>query len=243
MPRTITEGSVDLDKFCASRVRQLARKLRELQSHCTPYQASCQWPTSDSNQPSVAPETELLTARHSKKRRPMNKQRQAHHKPPEKQVTGQVKKHYDNRTVHKSKDRNNNCGDSTHVKGFSCPAKKYQCKVCHKYGHFSSLCYQKKNQAHHKSNIRNPKAHQLKAGPVYAHDSSICSHSDELSSDESFCLWLQVKHNQVQGKKIPIPVHLVTNIAYRLKLHHNRNMYLWARLDTCADINIMPASV
>ena len=42
MSRTITEGSVDLHKLPASRVRQLAKKLRELQSHCMPHQASCQ---------------------------------------------------------------------------------------------------------------------------------------------------------------------------------------------------------
>ena len=42
---------------------------------------------------------------------------------------------------------------------------------------------------------------------------------------------------------IPPPAHLITNLAYRLKLHHTRNLYLIARLDTCADINIMPVSV
>ena len=131
----------------------------------------------------------------------------------------------------------------THVQGFHCPAKKYQCKVCDKYGHFSSLCYQKKNKVDHKNNLRKPKAHQLKAGPVYVHNSSICSHSKESSSSESFCLQLQVQHKQVEGKKIPNPLHLITNLAYRLKLYHNRNMYLQARLDTCTNVNIMPASV
>ena len=155
--------------------------------------------------------------RHNKKRRPVSKQRQSHHKIPENQVTGKVKKHYDNIIVHKSKDRCNKCGDSIHVQGLHCPAKKYQCKVCHKYGNFSCLCYQKKNQAHHKNNLSNPKAHQPKAGPVYAHDSSIYGHSKESSSNESFCLQLQVQCNQVEGKKIPNPVHLITNLAYRLK--------------------------
>ena len=37
--------------------------------------------------------------------------------------------------------------------------------------------------------------------------------------------------------------HLITNLPYRLKQHENRNLYLRARLDTCADVNIMPASV
>ena len=33
------------------------------------------------------------------------------------------------------------------------------------------------------------------------------------------------------------------NLLYRLKMHENRNLYLRARLDTCADVNMMPASV
>ena len=155
----------------------------------------------------------------------MSKQRQSHYMIPENQVTGQVKKHYDNKIVHKSKDRCNKCGHSTHVHGFYCPAKKYQCRVCHKYSHFSSLCYQRKNQVHHNSRLRKPKAHQLKAGLVFVQDSSICSLSKESSSDESFCLQLQTHHNQVEGKNIPNPVHLITNLTYRLKPHHNRSMY------------------
>ena len=159
MSRTITEGSVDFNKFPASRVGQLAKKLES--SNATVHHIKQVASDSQVTQINLLQHqtTELPTTRHNKKRRPMNKQRQAHHKTPENQVTGQVKKHYDNRSMHKSKDRYNKCGDSTHIKGFHCPAKNYQCKVCHKYGHFSSLCYQKKNQAHHKSNRRNPKAH------------------------------------------------------------------------------------
>ena len=33
------------------------------------------------------------------------------------------------------------------------------------------------------------------------------------------------------------------NLAYCLKLHDTRNMYLQAWLDTCANVNIMPASI
>ena len=39
------------------------------------------------------------------------------------------------------------------------------------------------------------------------------------------------------------PACLITNLAYQLKQHENRNLYLRARLHTCADVNIMPASV
>ena len=48
---------------------------------------------------------------------------------------------------------------------------------------------------------------------------------------------------QAHKSKLPTTSHLITNLAYKLKPHHKRNQYLRARLDTCADVNIMPASV
>ena len=52
-----------------------------------------------------------------------------------------------------------------------------------------------------------------------------------------------IKCNQKKEQRVPRPTHLITNLAYRLKPHHCRNLYLRARLDTCADVNLMPASV
>ena len=46
-------------------------------------------------------------------------------------------------TVGAQEKRCNKCGDSTHLEGFQYPAKKFQCKVCHKFGHHTSLCFQK----------------------------------------------------------------------------------------------------
>ena len=63
--------------------------------------------------------TELPTNRHNKKRRPISKQR--HHKAPENQVTGQVKKHYDNMIVHNNKDQHNKCQNSISSTGISMP--------------------------------------------------------------------------------------------------------------------------
>ena len=90
---------------------------------------------------------------------------------------------------------------------------------------------------------RAPKAHQLQAKEAYMQEDFRCSQSEELTtSDELFCL--QVRIQCVQAKaKIPTTSHLITNLAYKLKPHHKRNQYLRARLDTCTDINIMPASV
>ena len=155
-----------------------------------------------------------------------------HHVPP-------YEKKFDPNQAHQRKDRCSKCGDSKHVKGFKCPARRLQCKTCNKYGHFTSLCYKKKVSF----KFRTPKVHQLQAEVVYTQEDSICGQSGNLtSSDESFCLQVKIESTQANSK-IPIHHHLITNLAYRLKPHHKRNQYLRARLDTCGDVNIMPASV
>ena len=53
---------------------------------------------------------------------------------------------------------------------------------------------------------------------------------------------MNIQQSQAEGKKIATPSHLITNVAYKLK-HQTRNQYIIARLDTCTDVNIMPASV
>ena len=66
--------------------------------------------------------------------------------------------------------------------------------------------------------------------------------SDVSSSEDSFCLQVKIQQKQDDVQTVPKPMHLITNIAYQLK-HHTRNQYLRARIDTCADVNIMPVSV
>ena len=103
------------------------------------------------------------------------------------------------------------------------------------------MCFQNK-QANFKA--RRPKAHQLLAGAVYAKGNASYDHSDEESTTEdSFCLQVKIKHKQDKKQKVPRPTHLITNLAYRLKPHHTRKLYLRARLDTCTDVNLMPASM
>ena len=140
--RTVTEGRIDLDKFPTSRVRQLVKKfesckptvhhIKQIAGDLPAAQINLMWHQ----------RTKLQTNRHNKKRRPISKQR--HYKAPENQVTGQVKKHYGSKIVHKNKDWCNKCSDSIHAQGFQCPAKKYQCKVCHKYGHFFQVSVTKR---------------------------------------------------------------------------------------------------
>ena len=72
---------------------------------------------------------------------------------------------------------------------------------------------------------------------------SICGQSEDFtSSDDSFCLQVKIQHAQAKSK-FPTKSHLTTNLAYNLKPHHKRNQYLRRRLDTCANVNIMPVSV
>ena len=183
--------------------------------------------------------TDFPPSKHKKKqsfkpRPPSHKQYTSQH-----QQVPPYKKKFDPKQAHKSRDRCSKCGDSKHVEGFKCPTKKFQCKMCNKYGHVTSLCYRK--QASFKS--RTFKAHQLQAEQVYVQEDSICGQSEDLtSSSESFCLQVRIHCAQTSSKTLTTSHH-ITNLAYKLKPHHKSNQYLRTRLDTCANVNVMPASV
>ena len=241
--RTISDGNVDLDKFLASRVWQLSKRMESSK-------ATVCHITQVAGDPQAAQiillrhqHTELPAGKYRKKKSSV-KSRQSnykHHGSENSQVQSQHRKWFDVKSAQQSKDRCSKCGDSTHVEGFQCLAKTFQCKACHKFGHFTSLCYQRK-QAPFKS--RKPKVHQLQAGTVYAKESVICSQSeDDSSSKDSFCLQVKLRCKQANLQQIPMPTHLITNLAYRLKPHHTGNLYLRARLDTCADVDSLPASM
>ena len=170
------------------------------------------------------------------------KPKQYHHSA-EHVATDQFKRSVDPKLAHTYKDRCPKCGDSAHLEGFQCPAKKFQYKACHKFGHFTGLLFQKNQQKQAPQKSRKSKAHQLKVGALYVQDHSISSQSEESSSDESFCLQLKAQQAQADVKQVPTPAHLIANLAYCLKKYNHRNLYLRARLDTCTDVNIMSASV
>ena len=90
--------------------------------------------------------TELPPSKFKRKQKPF-KSRQDNKKQysnEEKQRVPQVHKKYDNYQAHTSQDRCTKYGDSQHTERFRCPASKHQCRNCHKYGHFSRLCYKKR---------------------------------------------------------------------------------------------------
>ena len=132
-----------------------------------------------------------LPASKYKERKPFVKPTLPSHKNDTCDRQSHYKKSFGAKNFYRKKEIFQTCGDSNHIKGFQCPAKKFQCKSCHTYGHFTSLCYRKK-QASFKS--RKPMAHMLQVGAVYACDKTICGHSEDCSSsDESFCLQLKIQ--------------------------------------------------
>ena len=54
---------------------------------------------------------------------------------------------------------------------------------------------------------------------------------------------MKIYRTRISHPKVPKPVYLMANLAYQLQEHHQRNQYLWARIDTCADVNLMPMAV
>ena len=161
MSRTISDGSVDLDKFPASRVCQLAKKLESSKTNVRHIkQVSGEHQATQINLLHHQ-RTELP---HHRYKRKVSYETQAvtqcNNKPCRNdQYHGQIP--FKNKGDHKLPTSNrlppsNNfngcskCGDTAHHKGFTCPAKKYQSKACHKFGHFTSQCFQRKQHSQHK---------------------------------------------------------------------------------------------
>ena len=130
------------------------------------------------------------------------------------------KKKFDTKSAHQNKDRCSKCRDTAHIEGIQCPAKNINVKLATSLGHFTSLCFQKKQAS---SKPRRPKVHQSQAGTVYVKESARCDHSEEDStSEDSFCLSFKIKCTQSDKQKVGRPIHLIANLAYRLKPHHTR---------------------
>ena len=238
--KIINDSNIDLDKSPTSEVRQLAKKMegskvtmRHIKQVASDPQVAqiflmkCQC-------------TDLPGSNH-KKRKSSVKPRPPSHKNDKSDRQSNYKESLKPGMYTRTREDVKKCGDLNHIEGFQCSAKKFQYKSCHKYGHFTSFCHQRK-QASFKP--RKPKAHMLQVSVVYACDKSISNHSEDCSSsNESFCLQVKIQQSQVEGKKIPTSSYLITNLAYKLKPHQTRNQYLRVRLDNSTDVNIIPASV
>ena len=176
--KTINDSNIDLNKFPASKVRQLAKKMERSKATAKHIKQVANEPQANQVHLMRHQCTELLINKLQRKQRKYLKSRQAtnKHYQEDKQrerMPQAQKRKYDNyqattsQEKYASEDRCKKCGDSPHIEGFRCPTNRYQCKNCHKFGHFCSLCY-KKNVSEYKRESRKPRAHQLMVGRASA---------------------------------------------------------------------------
>ena len=215
----------------------LLRRWRHQRLQCVT-STHCKWPPSSPNQYDEASATRSLTKQAQEEKLFQDKtiQSQEVFKWTQSTSSATYKKKFDPKQAHTRKDRCSKCGDSKHVEGFKCPAKKFQCKTCNKYAHFTSLCYKK----------------SVSLGPEhprcisYKVDKCTCKKTPYVASQ---MIWppamspfvYKWKYN---AHKLVPRFHNISSyyqLSLKLKPHHTRNQYL--RLDTCANVNIMPASV
>ena len=77
----------------------------------------------------------------------------------------------------------------------------------------------------------------MTCGRLSTHESSISGHSSDSS-----CLQMKVQDKKA-NTSVPVPKHLVTNLEFKVKPHKRKTKLLRARVDTCADVNLMPVSI
>ena len=145
---------------------------------------------------------------------------------------------FDPRQAHQRRDKCSKCGDSKYIEGFKCLARKFQCRTCNKNMVILPACATKR------------KFLLSQEPPRHIHCKwEKCIHKKIQYAASQVILPPVMNHSVFKlkykaHKLMPRFPHLIiTNLAYRLKPHHKRNQYLRARLDTCANINIMPVSV
>ena len=155
----------DLKKFPASKVRQLAKKMESSNSTTRYIKQVASDPQVDQvilmrHQRTDLPPSKSKQKQHSHKSRSKGQKRYSSEN---KNEGPPYKKRFDSNQAHQRRDRCSKCCDSKHIEGFKCPARKYQCRNCNRYGHFTGLCYRMSEH----SRSRTPQVHQLQAGLTY----------------------------------------------------------------------------
>ena len=102
---------------------------------------------------------------------------------------------------------------------------------------FTSLCFS--NQKPHTKHS----AYQITAEEIENNSEFEVEEDADSTSDDSFVLYqMKAVINQAKGR-VPKNIHLIANLPYQIKQHQAHHKYLRVRLDTCADVNIMPKSM
>ena len=103
--------------------------------------------------------------------------------------------------------------------------------------------FQEESSKYIQERVKKPKAYQLQIGRYSTEDSLYRPDDTDVSeSEDSFCLQMQIKKPQADQRSCETQ-HLVTNLQYKVKLHGKRTKFLRARIDTCSNANVMPASI
>ena len=225
-------------------MRQLAKKLESSKPT-----AKC------IKQVSTEPQaTQIHLLRHQCTELPPNKYQRKQRKPKqgpsnyryqqeERKIDRPLQEHEKYRQEHNKRvERCHKSGDTPHIEGFRYPASRHRCKHCSKTGHFSHLCFRKKQESTYKKSTRNPKAYQLKVGRYSTEDSLYKQDTNVSESKDSFCLQMQIKKLQADQESCDTQ-HLVTNLQYKVKPHRKKTKFLRAKIDMCSNTNVMPASI
>ena len=195
MSRTINYSNIDLDKFPASKVRQLPKKLESSKSTAKHIKQM-------SSEPQAK---QVILLRHQcrtlppskfqRKQRKSFKSRQANYK--YQQEDKQHKRLPQVNRRFNQEDRCSKCGDTSYIEGFKCLASRHQCKYCQRFGHSSNLCFKKMHESAYKRSSRNPKEHQLMVGK-YSTEGPLYDQADTSLTlrEDSFCLQMQLKSMQ-----------------------------------------------
>ena len=157
--KTINEGNINIQKLPASKVRQLAKKMESSKATAKHIrQVAGDLPVAQIQL--MLHQCTELPARNYPKRKQTSTTRQKlqNHKSLELPMS---QKPFDLWKSDTHSNKCTRCGDTLHAKGFQCHARKFQCKVCHKFGHFTTVCYQKSQQSSSLFKSRKPKAQQL----------------------------------------------------------------------------------
>ena len=162
MSKTINDSSINLEKFPASKVRQLAKKMEALKATVCHIKEVASDPQGAHINMMRYQCTDLPPSKHKKKyffksRPPSHKQYSSEH-----QQVPPYKKTFDLKQAHTRKDKCSMCGYFKHVDGFKCPAKIFSAKLVTSMD-ISQACVYKKSVSFKSTT---PKVHQLLAGQV-----------------------------------------------------------------------------
>ena len=165
--KTIYKGNVDIQKFPASKVQQLAKMMdssKAMAKHIR--QVAGDLPVAQI-QLMQHQCTHIPTRNYPRRKQTSTTwQKLQNHKTPEIPTSWKLS---NLQKPDACSNKCTRCGDTLHVKGFQCPARKFQCKICHRFGHFTTVCYHKSQQSSNSFKTRKPKAQQLRVGALYNH--------------------------------------------------------------------------